>query len=78
MTEHIKKVIDRYREKTGKSIKSEMMVFRVTPEEADLLTKVYGGPTGVRDYALASTDLDAEDLEYIDKKYPGDTDDDKR
>jgi len=65
MTDH-RQVIDNYRQKTERPIKSEMVVFRCTPEEYDLLMKVYGSMAGVRDFALASTDTDQGqmDMEY--------------
>ena len=65
MTDH-KQVIDNYRQKTERPIKSEMVVFRCTPEEYDLLMKVYGSMAGIRDFALASTDTDQGqlDVEY--------------
>ena len=65
MTDH-KKVIDNYRQKTEPPKKSEMVVFRCTPDEYDLLMKVYGSMAGIRDFALASTDTDQGqmDLEY--------------
>jgi len=56
MTDYIKKVIDRYREKTEMPARSEVVSFRVTPDELDLLMRMYGGYTGIRDFALASTD----------------------
>jgi hypothetical protein len=56
MTDYVKKIIDSYREKTAQPSRSEVVSFRVTPDELDLLMRVYGGYTGIRDFALASTD----------------------
>ena len=56
MTDYVKKIIDSYREKVAQPSRSEVVSFRVTPDELDLLMRVYGGYTGIRDFALASTD----------------------
>ena len=56
MSDYIKKVIDTYRDKTAIPSRSEVVSFRVTPEELDLLMQAYGSYTGIRDFALASTD----------------------
>ena len=65
MTDHIKRKIQGYRQKTERPSRTEMLNFRVTPEEKDILMAVYGSPVGIRDFALASTDtviheIDAE------------------
>jgi len=65
MSDYVKKVLDRYREEQAKDIKSEMIVFRVTPEERDLLIETYGSMAGIRDFALASTDTNMMDIEDI-------------
>jgi len=56
MTEHVKKVLDQYRQKYERPSRTEVVSFRVTPDELALLKKVYGDYTGIRDFALASTD----------------------
>jgi hypothetical protein len=63
MTQEVKKMIDQYRQKTARPIRSEMVVFRVTPEELDVLLENYGTMAGIRDFALASTDTSDDDLE---------------
>ena len=67
MSDYIKKVIERYREKTATPARSEVVSFRVTPEELEVLKKVYGGYTGIRDFALASTDTADDELDYEDR-----------
>jgi len=62
MSDYIKKVIKSYREKTAVPSRSEVVSFRVTPEELEVLKKVYGGYTGIRDFALASTDSDVVEV----------------
>lgn len=61
MTDH-KKMIEQYRQKT-RPVKSEMVVFRVTPDEYDLLMETYGSMAGIRDFALASTSSDQGQIE---------------
>ena len=61
MTDYVKKIIDSYREKVAQPSRSEVVSFRVTPDELDLLMRVYGGYTGIRDFALARTDTNFVD-----------------
>ena len=66
MTDYVKKVIDRYREKTMRPSRTEVISFRVTPDELDRLMDVFGDYTGIRDFALASTDSDFVDPRLTD------------
>jgi len=61
MTDYIKKLIDKSRDKRDEMKRSEMIVFRVTPYERDLLIDTYGTMAGIRDFALASTDTNLVD-----------------
>lgn len=63
MTDYIKKLIDKSRDKRDEMKRSEMIVFRVTPYERELLIDTYGSIPGIRDFALGSTDtnFDVED-----------------
>jgi len=80
MSDHIKSVISRYRDKRELMKRSEFVTFRVTPEERDLLYQVYGSPVGIRDFALASTDADitGDDYEYRMDDLKVDEDDEQR
>jgi hypothetical protein len=79
MTQEVKKMIQQYRQKT-RPVRSEVLTFRVSPEERELLVKVFGSPTGIRDFALASTDTSDDDLDlkYRLKTDKADEDADKR
>jgi hypothetical protein len=74
MTDEVKKMIAEYRQKT-RPVRSEVLTFRVSPEERELLVKVFGSPTGIRDFALASTDTSDGDLD-MDYRLKSDLQDD--
>jgi hypothetical protein len=61
--EQIQKVIQAYKQKTERPPRTENIVFRVTPEERDRLLEVFGSMSGIRDYALASTDTVIHELD---------------
>lgn len=76
MTDEVKKTIEQYRQKTERPNRTDVLTFRVTPEERELLLDVYGSIAGIRDFALASTDTTPHELDLKSRLDQGKADQD--
>lgn len=65
MDESIQKAINRARSKFHEN-RTEMITMRVSPEEKQLIEEKFGGPAGLRDYAVGVSAKAAVDL-YIEE-----------